>query len=208
MDKQDTTTAKLLVNIHGTQKSYFLWNGTESYYKKLRLAYKDISNDKKGDYLYFAFFTLCASTLEYSLNFILTDYCVDKFGPAKYKQFTEGYINLQFGKKLLMTPTIVSEGKLTFNQDHKSYKNLLELISLRNRILHNKDFLKEFDFPKIEKDTKEINFNIKADANHIDTLTKDQCMAFGNSLGDFKNFFMNPAITNDLSKNELIIELK
>jgi hypothetical protein len=72
--------ARLLVNIEGTGKSYILWNGTESYYKRLRSAFKDISEDKEGDYLHFAFFTLCASTLEYSLNFILTDYCVDKYG--------------------------------------------------------------------------------------------------------------------------------
>jgi hypothetical protein len=202
--------ARLLVHLEGEgrKKSYILWNGTESYYTKLRAAFKDISEDKKSDYLHFAFFTLCASTLEYSLNFILTNYCVDKYGPDKYRSFAEGYIAISFAKKLLMTPSIVSEGQLTFNEDHKSYKNLLELISLRNKILHNKDFLKEFDFPKLKGEEKEVEFEIKIDPNPIDTIKRDNCLAFGNSLGDFKKHLMTPALNHELKENEMILSIK
>jgi len=200
--------ARLLVHLEGTSKSYILWNGTASYYTKLRAAYKDISEDKQGDYLHFAFFTLCASTLEYSLNFILTNYCVDKYGPDKYKSFAEGYIAISFAKKLLMTPSIVSEGQLTFNEDHKSYKNLLGLISLRNKILHNKDFLKEFDFPKLKGEETNVEFQIKVDSNPIDTLKKDNCLTFGNSLGDFKKYLMTPALNHELTENEMILKIK
>lgn len=194
-------SAKFLVHIDGEKKNYVLWNGTEVYYKKLKSAYNDISKDTKSDYLHFGFFTLCASTLEYSLNFILTDYCVNQFGPNKYKSYAEGYINMQFGKKLLMTPSIVTGGQLIFKDNSPTFKNLLELISLRNKILHNKEFLKEFDIPK-NQNLVDFKFDIKIDPNPIDTLTKENCLKFGDSLELFKQLLMTPALSGDLEDLE------
>jgi hypothetical protein len=200
---------RLLVNIKGLGKSYFLADGTESYFKKLRAAYSDIQGESKLEYLFFGFFTLCAATLEYSLNYLLTDYCVYQFGPEKYKTYAEGYINLSFGKKLTMTPHILSEGRLVINENNSSYKTLLELIALRNRILHNKEFLNEFDFPVIDANDKRenIEFQIKLARNHIDLLTKDKCLTFGNALGDFKTNIMMPWLNHELSENEMLIKV-
>ena len=39
-------SARLIINNEGVDKSYILWNGAESYFKKLRTAYQDIKNDK------------------------------------------------------------------------------------------------------------------------------------------------------------------
>lgn len=202
------TSAKILVHVDitGGRKSYVLWNGTEAYYEKLNAAYQDISKNVRSAYLHFGFFTLCASTLEYSLNFVLTDYCVNQFGPDKYKSYAEGYINMQFGKKLLMAPSIISGGKFVFKDDSPAFKNLLELISLRNRILHNKDFLKEFEIPKEENITS-LKFEGKIDPNPIDTLTKESCLKFGDSLDLFRKNFMEPALDSDLEENELLMEI-
>lgn len=198
--------ARLLINVDDKDKSYILWNGTETYYKKLRLAYLDIVNNQQSEYLHFGFFTLCAATLEYSLNFILTDFCVKKFGISQYKSYAEGYINISFAKKLLMTPNIISGGHLILKEENSAYKILLDLISLRNKILHNKEFLKEFDFSFIlETDTKEeIEFQIEVNPNHIDTLTKDKCITFGKAMNDFKKFILNPALTHELIENEMM----
>lgn len=200
--------ARLIISYDGLDKSYILWNGTESYYKKLRAAYTDILNDKESDYLYFGFFTLCAATLEYSLNTVLTDYCVNKFGHDNYKSYAEGYINISFAKKLLMSPHIISDGEFCFNEDNSSYKNLLELIALRNKILHNKEFLKEIEFPSIADnlDKETIEFTLTKDADPIDKLNKDVCLNFGKSLGDFKKFIMDPSFNNELIENEMIKE--
>ena len=202
-------SARLILNIEGIDKSYILWNGTESYFKKLRTAYQDLKADIDSEYLYFAFFTLCAATLEYSLNFMLTDFCLNKYGQKDYKKYAEGYINLSFPKKLLMSPTIISSGKFKFNEDNSSYKTLNELITLRNRILHNKEFLKEFDFPPINdiKGGETIEFEIPIEPNHIDTLTKESCLNIGDALGKFKSSFMIPALTNELVTNEMIIRI-
>jgi hypothetical protein len=196
-------------------KSFYLWNGTETYYQKLRAAYTDILNDSKSEYLYFGFFTLCASTLEYSLNFILADYCIDKFGPDNYKTYCKEYMGLSFRNKLLMIPHIVSDGKYMLNEDHPSFMQLEDLITLRNRILHNKEFLKEINIPiqgelidgkifvPIEK--SEIEISIDVAINYIDTLTKEKCINYGNALGDFKQFIMTPALTKDLEENPMIM---
>ena len=92
------TAARLLINISGNGKSYILWNGTETYYEKLRLAYIDFLNNSIDKNNYFGFFILCAATLEYSLNFILSDFCLKDFGHIKYKSQAEKLIKLPFAK--------------------------------------------------------------------------------------------------------------
>lgn len=202
----DKLAGRLIISVDGADKSYILWNGTESYYKKLRAAYLDIKGDKESEYLYFGFFTLCSATLEFSLNFILTDYCLSHFGHDNYKQYAEGYINLPFPKKLLMIPTIISHGQYTFDKNNSSFKSLLELITLRNRILHNKEFLKEFDSPPLNGDLGQetIEFELPIEPNYIDTLTKDLCLRFGDALGKFKTCLMTPALTHNLTANEML----
>lgn len=203
---RDKVIANLILNLNGETKGLVLWNGTEAYYEKLRSAYKDIVKDKKSDYLYFGFFTLCAATLEYSLNFVLTEYCLKHYGHERYKRFVEGFINLSFPKKLLMTPSIISNGELKFKEDSTSYKTLCELITLRNRILHNKDFLETLDTPSLSlESTKEIvEFQIVKEPNNIDKLDKSICIKFGRALGDFKKSIMDPALDNELTENNLL----
>lgn len=207
-------STRLILNLTG-DKSFYLWNGTETYYKKLRTAYTDILNDLNSEYLYFGFFTLCASTLEYSLNLMLADYCIDKFGPENYKTYCKEYVGLSFRNKLLMIPHIVSDGKYMLNENHPSFKQLEDLITLRNRILHNKEFLKEINIPIqgelvdgniiVPAEKSEIEFSIDVATNYIDTLTKEKCINYGNALGDFKQFIMTPALTKDLKENPMIM---
>lgn len=205
---------RLILNITG-DKSYYLWNGTETYYKKLRIAYTDILNDLNSEYLYFGFFTLCASTLEYSLNLMLADYCIDKFGPENYKTYCKEYMGLSFRNKLIMIPHIVSDGKYMLNENHPSFKQLEDLITLRNRILHNKEFLKELNIPIkgelvdgniiVPSEKSEIEFSIDVATNYVDILTKEKCINYGNALVDFKQFIMTPSLTKDLKENPMIM---
>lgn len=205
----DNVQARLIINIEGGGKSYILWNGTESYYQKLRAAYTDIKNDKDSKYLHFGFFTLCAATLEFSLNFVLTDFCLNHYRQDNYKTYAEGYINLPFAKKLLMTPPIISNGQFVFEQSNSSYKTLLELITLRNRILHNKEFLKEFEFPSLTDNPRQeaVEFQIPLEPNHIDTLDKNMCLRFGDALGKFKSCVMTPSLSHSLTENEMLISV-
>jgi hypothetical protein len=207
-------SARLILNFTG-DKSYYLWNGTESYYNKLRAAYADISEDLTSEYLYFGFFTLCASTLEYSLNYILVNYCIDKFGPDNYKAYCNEYTKLSFRNKLMMTPHIVSDGKFILNEKHPSFIQLTDLISRRNKILHNKEFLNEINSPIngelvdgnicVREENSAIEFSFEVAINYIDTLTKEKCINYGNALGDFKQLIMTPALNKDLKENPMIM---
>lgn len=207
--------SKLLINLTG-DKSYYLWNGTDSYYDKLRSAYLDIKHNNMSEYLLFGFFTLCSATLEYSLNYILADYCIDKFGPEKYKSYCKEFIGLSFRNKLLMIPHIISEGQFQMNEGANSFKTLEELITLRNKIMHNKEFLKGFDL-KINGEVQgnevflpteksELDFKINVADNYIDTLTKEKCLRFGDALGEFKKFIMTPALLKELNENNMILK--
>jgi len=202
-------SGRLIINVEGNGKSYFLWNGTETYYKKLRLAYKDIQNDNINEYSHFSFFILCAATLEYSLNYLITDYCLSKYGPEKCKPYIDGYTSLNFKKKIHMTPSILSDGELVFNEDKTAFKMLNELVSLRNKIMHGKEAINEFDFPNIkESKEQEIEFELKTKPNPIDSIDKTKCLEFGHALGDFKKYIMEPWFNHDLKENNLLIKNK
>lgn len=207
--------AKLQLDLTG-DKSYYLFNGTEKYFEKLRSAYTDVQKSNDSEYLYFAFFTLCSATLEYSLNYLLADYCTQKFGPKKYRVYLDEYISLRFKNKLLMLPHIVTEGNYRMNEDTFAFKKLCELINNRNRLLHNKEFLKEFDLPlnftlidnelQIPEGEENINFNIEIQDNIIETLNKKMCLEYAQAMSDFKKYIMEPFQENRISENLLLIE--
>lgn len=203
MDQQ----AGLIINVDGKGKSYMLWNGTETYYEKLRLAYTDIKNDKTTAYSYFSFFTLCAATLEYSLNYIIADYCIMQYGPEKCKRFIDGFTTLNFTKKILMVPSIISNGQLIFNEDKTSFKKLNELVGLRNKIMHGKEYAIEIDLPNLKNaKEEEIRLEIKMKPNPIDTLDKKRCLEFADAIGDFKTYIMGPWFNRSMKENELLIK--
>jgi hypothetical protein len=209
----DQPYLKLRLNLTGSQ-SYYLYNGTEDYFKKMRAAYKDVQSGVVSEYLYFGFFTLCSATLEYSLNFLLADYCIEQFGIDRYKIYLEQYLNINFKNKVLTLPHIISNGKFQMNEDSPSFKKIEGMISLRNQLLHNKAFLTGFELPinLEEKDGelvvpegKEIvNFSFEIKDTPIERLTKENCLQFGNAIGDFKKYIMTPALTNGLYVNEMI----
>jgi hypothetical protein len=97
-------SARLIINKQEADKSYILWNCTESYYKILRNAYQDIKDDNNSDYLFFGFSTLCAATLEYSLNFTLTNYCLNHFGHKLYKHHAKKSSIIIFRKNYHCVP--------------------------------------------------------------------------------------------------------
>ena len=196
---------RVILNVDGKGKSYLLQDGTLSYYRKIGKALQDIKNGDHPDYLFFGFFTLCAATLEYSLNYLLTNHCLNQFGPEKYKKYAEGYIGLSFPKKLMMSPSILSNGSLVFKTNHSTYLALAEMITLRNKILHNKEFLKEVQIPLDqfwEKD--EFEFSVELETNYIDKLNKDSCLKLAKALEDFRNYVMLPFIQQTLEGNELL----
>ena len=205
---------RILISMLDT-KSFAINNGTELYYERLRAAYLDIKDDVDKPYLQFAFVTLCAATLEYSLNYLILEYCFDKYGPDNYKRYCDTYIGVKFVEKLYLVPTLLSDGQLVLKSDHKYIKELEELITLRNRILHNKESLEFIETPylgakiedeklviPIENTSIQVSFNLKD--NHIETLTKQKCLQYGDALGDFKTHILTPFLKKEIKECEIL----
>ncbi|KGO91245.1 hypothetical protein [Flavobacterium subsaxonicum] len=184
-------------------KNYFLLNDTEIYYKNLEITYNHIVNDIQASFLYFAYVTLCASTLEASLNQIIFAFYIDKFGPNSYKKYSESLINMGFSNKLHTIPNIVSNSKFCIDTNCFTIKKLDELIVLRNRILHKKPMLRETDYDLNNIETgMEVTF--KHD-NYIEKIDKSHCLHFHKAIMNFKKDFVNPFFDKTLSPNGLIM---
>ena len=187
-------------------KHYFFMDYTESYYKKLRQAYQDIQSDKDIEYLYFAFITLASGTLEYSLNHLIHQHYLHEFGPEDCKRFVNVFQRLEFANKLISTPIIITQGQYYFNENHSTIKELEQLISLRNKILHKKGSMQVVELDVSIHEIKEgMNVQIEYD-NNIDNITKDECIKYGRALGAFKSEFMSPYLTDTLVPTDLLIK--
>jgi hypothetical protein len=183
-------------------KNYVHINDTEVYFKNLNQTFEYIKNDANAEFLNFAFIALCASTLEASLNHIIFTFYINNFGPIEYKRYAESLINMSFSNKLHSIPNIVSKTEFYFNSECFTIKKLDELIALRNKILHKKPTLQE-----VEYDLNNIELGMKLtfkNNNHIQSITKNQCLNFNKAMMNFKNEFMIPFLKNDLKENKLM----
>ncbi len=203
---ESNIVAKLQLNIKWG-KSYYLSVETESYYNKLQEAYEDIKNNDIKNYSCFAFITLCSATLELSLNSILIDYCVHHFWVVHYKEYAQKYISRSIPTKLNLTPWLISNTKYQINKDSKLLKTLLKLNETRNKIVHCKEYIEEFEIPWVQEETNSdiLTFEIPHKTKEIDSLTKELCLDFGDALLNFKSCLLDPALKNKLEVNDLLI---
>ena len=104
-----------------------------------------------------------------------------------------------------MIPSILSNGELIFNKDKTAFKKLSELVSLRNKIMHGKELLNEFNFPNFNEITEEeIQLQLETKPNPIDSLDRKKCLEFGRALGAFKKYIMKPWFDREMDENELL----
>jgi hypothetical protein len=80
------------------------------------------------------FVLTCAAALECSLNDTLIR-AMDEQGNGP---LLDGYLSMSLRGKLTNVCTIVTESEYRINTEHKSYLALAELVSLRNRLVHNR----------------------------------------------------------------------
>ena len=198
-------------------ESYLLANNTDSYFTRLENAFNDIKSGKGGICV-----TLSSATLEYSLNFMLSVYCFNKYHFPDYEPYLESYRNIRFKNKLTIVPSIISDGVLSLRKEKTSIQCLYELISYRNNLLHNSSSVKvqKFDFPQTGavvkddslfiprsalKEDLSIEFPIQIEDNYIDMLTAEKCVEFGSALFQFREYIISPYLSKgELEENELI----
>lgn len=202
--ESDGFFAKMSVCVAGAGSSYFLVNNVAKYYGKLTSALSDIKSHTECDYLYFSFIALASATLEFSLNSLYAHYFFDKFGGEESGKYAKIYQSLNFKNKLFMLPQIMLDNSFVLNEDDANVKNLYELISLRNKILHNSENVQELDFPDLGGWVEDgnlyipldntndgvVEFTLNIKDNIIDTLTPELCIRLGDSLVSFYSTFM------------------
>lgn len=209
----------LKANFLGNGKSYYLKNDIKLYYKKLECALNDIKEGKHTDYLFFSFISLSSATLEYSLNLMYSIYCFFNFNFPQCKTYLEVYKNLRFKNKLFILPHVLSEGKVGLNDENQNVKTLYELISIRNKVLHNSEDAQEFVFPNIQAsiidnklfvpiENATIDFEISTKENIMEALNEELCIRIGNAMLTFYKMLFIPYIekgvldNNDLLRNK------
>ncbi|AZB28299.1 hypothetical protein [Chryseobacterium balustinum] len=190
--------------LYQKDEKYIYLNDLHIYYDNLKNLFEHLVLNEI-EFLNFSYIALSSSTLEASLNQVIFDYYLNKFGPIEYKKYFDGIINISFKSKLYILPTIISDSKLKFNNETFIIKKLEELISIRNKQLHRKPYLEriEYDFDSLNEGDP---LNVKVSENILSIKKKD-CIQINEALLKFKELFLDPYFEGKVEKNELLIEV-
>lgn len=213
MNKEREPNMIFLHNISGG-KSYVLVDETSDYFFRFESALHDIEQGKgdECDYLYFAFIALSSATLEYSLNQMLAVYCFMKYHDPIYKTHLEAYSRIQFGNKIVIIPSLVSDGEFILDKESSIINNLFELVKTRNSLLHNSKSVcaQDYEAPDVHacikgdylyipaselNDELSIEFPIHIERNLIQTLSKEQCIKIGEAMLKYREYVIEPYLS-------------
>ena len=155
-----------------------------------------------------------AAALECSLNDHLIKHFDNQYGKAS-KQMLSGLMSMNFKGKLINIVPLLTQYKYSLNTSHKTYAALVELIKLRNSLVHNKSDFDEKDF-SLEKDEtgnvagldfdalksfaqneKDFTFGIKADIGFIH-----------DAVEEFHKLFLEAYRDDEFTGNDLIVPLE
>ena len=123
-----------------------------------------IENEPGDDKYIVPFILTCASALECSLNdYIIKHYSSDYHS---HSHLVDGYLSINFRGKLTNIVSILTNEKFIINTNHKTYQTLLELIRVRNRLVHNKSDYDECTGVVKTNEKNEMFFVIPEDINN------------------------------------------
>ncbi|MBS9812034.1 MULTISPECIES: phosphatidylinositol kinase [Vibrio] len=112
------------------------------------------------------FILTLAAALECSLNDHLIEHFDDEFGDSS-KQLLPGLLSMNFKGKLINIVPTLTQYKYKLNTNHKVYALLVELIKLRNSLVHNKS----------DYDEKEISIH-KDESGQVHGLNYEELKSF------------------------------
>ncbi len=154
------------------------------------------------------FVLTCAAALEAKLNDTIVSWAWDTLGKKEYKTVSEALLTMSLKSKIDTVVVLLSRNRFTFRRDAKCYQTLLKLISIRNKLIHNKGF---YDYVEVEYD-KESDRIVNLDDDFTQRLMKAPFLSIGASeceefyraieLLDDKIFY--PAERNALSENDVV----
>ncbi|HGF5057925.1 TPA: hypothetical protein ACF31P_004647, partial [Vibrio parahaemolyticus] len=168
----------------------------------------------KASLLTVPFILTLAAALECSLNDHLTEHFDDEFGDSS-KQMLPGLMSMNFKGKLINIVPILTKYKFKLNTEHKVYALLVELIKLRNNLVHNKSDYDSHEFTV----SKDENGNVQGfQYDDLESLMgEDVDYTFGvkadigaihDAVEKFHELFLEHYEDKDFSGNDLIIPLE
>lgn len=154
------------------------------YIRILKTMLPSIEEDTENlDEKVIPFIITCAAALECLFNDNIIAHTFETFGEDNYKRYTDGLIAMGLRRKLDYIIPLLSENKYTLKSTTNTYQQLAKLISVRNRIMHAKSSVEEYEILEFEKG--EIpKIVISAPAEHF-----TQVSLFNISINEAKKFF-------------------
>lgn len=208
---------EILWNITG-KSAYVLTNDINRYYWRINNAIEDIEKGKSADcsYLLFSFIALAASTLEYTLNLMVSCWQLNEFKKE------ECWKKMKFestDEKLVELPSRITSDKYKLDGNNSDIIQLRRLIKLRNNLMHNTEAVKIAfnDMPNINaqvidgglfipKDKTIVECMMKVTDNIVDSLSDEICIGMGKALVEFKDKVAVPYLTyHEFEENDMVI---
>ncbi|MEZ7206497.1 hypothetical protein [Pseudoalteromonas sp. DY56-GL79] len=167
--------------------------------------------DAKEDSIHtIPFILTCASALECSLNDHLFYHFSQRYRDSSKYMLNNAFMAMTLRGKLNTIIPLLTKFEFDINRKHKVYKTLVELISIRNRITHNKS---DFEETVVEQD--KLNGLSMEDFRRISATEQDYSMNVRGDVGRFQEAletlheeFLEHYDNDDFKGTDLIVALK
>jgi len=168
-------------------KAYLHLTDAVSYIAALdRLAATFVEKNKREKYELIPFIVTCAAGLECLLNDTIINHVSFVFGPEGYKRFADPLLAIPLRGKLNYILPLISESKFFLKEKSPTYQNLASLISIRNKLMHNKSHYIEVDLEQKEDGTYGIQVPAKVTMLGKVKVTFTECNRFLDALKDLQ----------------------
>ena len=132
----------------------------------------------------------CSACLEYFLNDLLQTYAQGHWGSRDYHSTARALLSMQLKKKLDIIVPLLSDHRYLISASHPTYRRLVDLITVRNTIIHNKppgdiEYDVHFEGNKVKGllvDSDRWNNLLKQSPEHF---KYSDCKKYHNALLDF-----------------------
>jgi hypothetical protein len=166
------------------------------------------NEDSLGDEVYIAPFILtCAAALECTLNDKIIYHFTSEDGTKN--DLSAGFLSMNLKGKLSNIVSILTDGKFTINKEHKTYQALVELIRLRNMLVHNSSDFKVCEAVVITEPKGSVHIKIPDEVNDkLEDYTfgiKRPIGRFQDALEDMFEQFFNIYDKKEFTHNKLIV---
>ena len=151
------------------------------------------------------FVLTCAAALECTLN----DIIIRDLDSEPERSLVNGYLSMNLRGKLTNVVPIATGNEFHINQNHKTFLYLSELISIRNRLVHNKSSHEIHDGVIVEEPCSEIHVRVQpgvAEGMNDLTFGLKKCAGrFHDALEDFHKKFYECYGRESFVGNDLIV---